>query len=140
MQLWKKRMVNRLSLAAPFYVGISSLCNGGPLHHRSRRLGDHGGSTETSVNTIGTKLADDDSLSQRHIAPAGISQTTVKKIILSLFFPAISIGVYAYSFLHKTFVRAFYLRYRADFFSGDVTNSGLHAASFTFSIRGVPDL
>ncbi len=49
-------------------------------------------SAETEVNTISTMLADDDSLSQRQIAPFGISQTTVKKIILSLFFPAISIG------------------------------------------------
>ncbi len=34
--------------------------------------------------------------------------------------------------LCETFVRAFYLRYQADFFTGDVTNSGLHAAFFTF--------
>ncbi len=50
------------------------------------------------VNTIDTVLVDDDSLSQRQIAFVGISQTTVKKIILSLFFPAISVRVYAYVF------------------------------------------
>ncbi len=53
---------------------------------------------ETTVNTICTMLADDDSLSQQ-TALVGISQTTVKKIILSLFFPAISVGVYAYAFI-----------------------------------------
>ncbi len=40
-------------------------------------------STETTVNMIGTMLADDDSLSQRQIALVGIFQTTLKKIILS---------------------------------------------------------
>ncbi len=54
-------------------------------------------STETTGNTFGTMLADD-SLSQQQIAHVGISQTTVKKIIFPLFFPAISIGVYAYAF------------------------------------------
>ncbi len=34
--------------------------------------------------------------------------------------------------LRETFVQAFYLRYWADFFTGDVTNSGLHAAFFYF--------
>ncbi len=55
-------------------------------------------STETTVNKIGMMLTDDNSLSQRQMALVGISQTTVKKIILSLFFPAIPIGVYAYTF------------------------------------------
>ncbi len=55
-------------------------------------------STEITVNKIGTMLADADSLSQQQIVLVGISQTIVKKIILSLFFPAISIGVYAYAF------------------------------------------
>ncbi len=40
-------------------------------------------STETTVNTIGTMLEDDDSLSQWQIALVRISQTTVKNIILS---------------------------------------------------------
>ncbi len=53
-------------------------------------------STDTVVNMIGTMLADDDSLLQQQIALVSISQTSVKKIILSLFFPAISVGVYAY--------------------------------------------
>ncbi len=35
-------------------------------------------------------------------------------------------------FLRETFVQAFYLRYWADFFTGDVTNSGLHAVFFYF--------
>ncbi len=43
-------------------------------------------------------LVDDESLSQRQIALVGISQTIVKKIILSLSFPVISIGMYAYVF------------------------------------------
>ncbi len=34
--------------------------------------------------------------------------------------------------LLETFVRAFYLRYRADFSTSDATNSGLHAAFFYF--------
>ncbi len=55
-------------------------------------------STETTVNTIGTMLVDHDSLLQRQIAHVGFSQTNVKEIILSLLFPAISIGVYAYTF------------------------------------------
>ncbi len=55
-------------------------------------------STETTMNTIGMMFANDDSLSQRQIALIVISQTTMKKIILSLFFPAISTGVYAYAF------------------------------------------
>ncbi len=55
-------------------------------------------STETTVNTIGTMRADDDSLSQRQIALVGILQTTVEKIILTIFFRAISVGVYAYTF------------------------------------------
>ncbi len=55
-------------------------------------------STETMVNTIGTMLADDDSLSQRQIALVSTSQTTMKKVVVSLFFPAISIGVYTYAF------------------------------------------
>ncbi len=55
-------------------------------------------STETMVNTIGTMLADDDSLSQQQVALIGIWQTTVKKVILSIFLPAISVGVYAYAF------------------------------------------
>ncbi len=55
-------------------------------------------STKTTVNTTDmTMLAYDDSLSQRQIALVGISQTTVKKLF-SLFFPAISIGMYAYTF------------------------------------------
>ncbi len=41
-------------------------------------------STETTVNTIGTMLVDDDSLSQRQIALVSVSQTTVKKIIISV--------------------------------------------------------
>ncbi len=32
---WKKRIVNRRSLAATFSIGISSSRKGGPLHHRS---------------------------------------------------------------------------------------------------------
>ncbi len=55
-------------------------------------------STETTVNTIGMALVDDDSVLQRSIVLVGILQTTVKKIILSLFFPAISIEVNAYAF------------------------------------------
>ncbi len=51
----------------------------------------------------------------------------------------ISIRVYAYAF-KRNLVRAFYLRYRADLFTGDVTNSGLYAAFFTFSIHSGPDL
>ncbi len=58
-------------------------------------------STETTVNTIGTMLADDDSLSQRQIALVRILQTTVKNIILSLFFPAISVRVYIYTFMRN---------------------------------------
>ncbi len=54
-------------------------------------------STETKVNTISTMLADDDFLSQWQIAHVGILQTTVKKINFSLFFPVISVGVYAYT-------------------------------------------
>ncbi len=55
--------------------------------------------TKTTVNTIGTAmLADDGSLLQRQIALIGISQTTVKIIIFSLFFPAISVEAYAYAF------------------------------------------
>ncbi len=38
---------------------------------------------ETMVNTIGTMLADNDSLLQRQIARVGILQNTVEKIILS---------------------------------------------------------
>ncbi len=95
-------------------------------------------STETMKNTIGTMVADDDSLSQRQIALVGISQTSAKKIILSLFFPAISIGC-TLTLLRGMFVQAFYLHYRAYFFTGDVTNSGLHAAFFTFSINGISD-
>ncbi len=56
-------------------------------------------STEITVNnTIGTMLADDDFLSQRQIALIGILQITVKEIVLSFFFPTISVGVYAYTF------------------------------------------
>ncbi len=55
-------------------------------------------SAETTVNMISGMLADDDSLSQQLVALVGISQTTVKKIILSLFFPENSVGVYAYTF------------------------------------------
>ncbi len=54
--------------------------------------------SETMVNTIGTMLTDDDSLLQWQIALIGISQTTMKKIILSLFFPTIYAGVYTYAF------------------------------------------
>ncbi len=94
-------------------------------------------STETMVNTIGTMLADDDSLSQWQIALVGISQTTVKKIIPSLFFPAISVGVYACT-LCATLIQVFYLHYQADFFICDITTSGLHAAFLTSLICGVP--
>ncbi len=45
----------------------------------------------------------DDSLLQRQISLDSISQTIVKKIILSFFFPAISIGVYAYAFTQNVF-------------------------------------
>ncbi len=34
--------------------------------------------------------------------------------------------------LRKTFVRAFYLRYWAKFFTGDVTNSGIRATFLLF--------
>ncbi len=61
-------------------------------------------STETTVNTIGRMLTDDDSLLQRQIVLVGISQTTVKKIILSLFFSAISIGC-TFTLLRKTSYR-----------------------------------
>ncbi len=54
-------------------------------------------STKTTVNTIGTMLADDDSLSQWQIALVGISQTTVKKIILS-FLSCNFCMVYAFAF------------------------------------------
>ncbi len=47
---------------------------------------------------FGMMVADDDSLLQQQIALVGISQTTMKKIILSLYFPAISVGVYSYAF------------------------------------------
>ncbi len=57
-------------------------------------------STETMVNTTDTKLADDNSLSQWQIA-LGILQSTVKKIILSPFFPVISIGVLTYAFMQN---------------------------------------
>ncbi len=42
--------------------------------------------------------------------------------------------------LRETFVRMFYLSSRVAFFTGDVTNSGLHAAFFTFSICDIPDV
>ncbi len=38
--------------------------------------------------------------------------------------------------LRGTFIRVFYLHYRADFFTGDVTNSGLHADFFYFCNLG----
>ncbi len=58
-------------------------------------------STETMMNMIGTMLEDDNSLLQRQIVTFfGILQTTVKKIILSLFFPAISLPVYTFAFMH----------------------------------------
>ncbi len=55
--------------------------------------------TKTTVNTIGTSLRMMIFLLQRQIALVSISQTTMKRIILSLFFPVISIGVYAYAFI-----------------------------------------
>ncbi len=42
-------------------------------------------STETTVNTVGLLIADDDSLLQWQIAFVGILQTTAKKIILFSF-------------------------------------------------------
>ncbi len=81
-------------------------------------------STETMVNTIGTMLADDDSSSQRQTVLVGILQTTQTKIIFSLFFPAISVGVYAYAFMQNVRTGVLFA-FSADFFTGDVTNSGL---------------
>ncbi len=95
-------------------------------------------STKTTLSTTGMMFADYDSFLQRQIALIGILQTTVKKIFLSLFtFLQFLFGC-TLTVLHETFVWAFYLRYRADFFTGDVTNSGLNAAFFTFLIPGVP--
>ncbi len=84
MQLWKNRTVNRRSLAALFLFGIGSSRKGGPLHHWSQRVGDRWFYRDNSEK-IGTMLVDDDSLLQGQITVVGISQTTVKKIILSLF-------------------------------------------------------
>ncbi len=96
-------------------------------------------STKATVNMIGTMLADDDSLSQWQIALVGISQTTVKKIIISLFFPAISIGVYAYAFTQN--VRTGVLFALSGWFFHRRCNKlwAKWCFSFTFSIRGVPD-
>ncbi len=91
------------------------------------------------MNTIGTMLVNDDSLSQRQIALIGILQTTVKKIIPAHFFTAVSIGVYIYAFTRNVRMGGLFLRYRADCFTGDVTNPGLHAVFFTFSICGISD-
>ncbi len=60
-----------------------------------------GGVYRDNVNMIGMILVDDDSLLQWQIALVGIPQTTIKKIILSLFFSAISIRVYAYAFMRN---------------------------------------
>ncbi len=99
MQLWKKSTLNRLSLAAPFSIGISSSRKGQASASPKPKSGRPVASfTETTVNTIGTMLVDDDSLSQRQIALLNTLQTTVKKIILSLLFPAIFIEVYTYTF------------------------------------------
>ncbi len=79
------------------------------------------------MNMIGTMLADDDSLSHQQIALIGISQTTVKKIILSVS-------------LSRNFRRGVRLRFYvkpsygrpAVFFLGNVTNSGLRAVFFFY--------
>ncbi len=81
------------------------------------------------ATSISTMLVDDDSLSQRQIALVDISQTTVKKIILSLLFPAISVGLHAYAFTRNVRTGVLFA-IEADFFTGDVTNSGLRAALF----------
>ncbi len=78
MLLWKKHMVNRHSLAAPFFIDISSSCKGELHHLKLKSERPVVVSTETIVNTIGTMLADDDSLSQWQIALVGFSQTTVE--------------------------------------------------------------
>ncbi len=101
MQLWKKCTVNRRSLAAPFSIGISSSHNDGPLHHQSQRVEDWWRPPPRQRNMIGTMLVDDDSLSQWYIALIGISRTALKSIILSLFFPAVFIGVHAYAFMRN---------------------------------------
>ncbi len=89
-------------------------------------------------DTIGTMLVDDDSLLQQQIALIGISQTTVKKIILSLFFPAISVGVYIYAFRRN--IRTGVLLALLDWFFHRWCNK-LWATCrfFTFSIRSVPE-
>ncbi len=92
MQLWKKRTINRRSLAAPFSINISSSHKGVPLHHQNWRVGDWWWPLLRqqwiqSVQCLWMMIPyqnNDDSLSQRQIALLGISQTTVKKIILRL--------------------------------------------------------
>ncbi len=95
-----KEAYGEQTFAAPFFIGISSSCKGRPLHYRSQRVGDCQQPLPRQC-WIPLVLADNDSLLQRQIALIGILQTTMKKIILSLFFPAISVGAYAYSFMQN---------------------------------------
>ncbi len=96
MQLWKKHMVNRRSLATPFLVGISSSCKGTEAKEwetSGRFYQDSGEYDRYDAFGWWFLIAMTDS-TRRYFA------NTKKKIILSLFlFPAISIRVYAYAFM-----------------------------------------
>ncbi len=108
----------------------------GPLHHQSQRVRLVAISTETTVNTICMMLADDESLSQRQIALVGISQTTVKNIILSLFFPAISVWVYAYTFTRNIHTGVLFALRRCHEQTSYVSNFALSFYRMNGSIEG----
>ncbi len=142
MQQWKERTVNRRSLAAPFSIGISSshirvgLCiteakeweTGDSLYR------DNGEYNWYDACRWWFLIATTDSTCR------SVFRKPRRKRLFSVFSFLQFLYGYTLTLLRETFVQAFYLSYRADFFTGDVTNSGLHTALYTFSIRGIPDV
>ncbi len=94
-------------------------------------------STETTVNTIGTMLGMMVPYHNDGQHPSIFPKPRCKRLFSLVSFLQFLQGC-TFILLRKMFVRAFYLRYRAYFFTGDVTNSGLLPAFFTISIRCVP--
>ncbi len=126
MQQWKKHTMNRCLLAAPFSVGIGNSRRGGPQHHQSQKwetsdglYQDNGEYDQYDAYGWWFLIAMADSIGRYFT-------NLQENIILPFLSCNFCMGV------RETFIRAFYLHYRSDFFTGDVTNFGLHAAFFYF--------
>ncbi len=120
-------MVNRHSFAAPFSVWHLQFTQG-PLHLQSRRVGDWWRPLPRqwwiqSVQCLWLMIPYRND--RQHLS---VFRKPPWERLFSLF--SFLPFLYGCTLACKTFVRAFYLRYRTDFFTGDVTNSGLQAFFF----------